>query len=118
MSKSALEDLFLFQMRAANLPQPEREHYFHPVRKWRFDFAWPDRKLAFEIQGGIWKGGRHVRGIGFEADCEKHAEAILLGWRVFTMTSGMVKSGRALEYLERALQPPPLESGRDNAESM
>lgn len=28
------------------------EHRFHPDRMWRFDFAWPDRKVAIEFQGG------------------------------------------------------------------
>jgi hypothetical protein len=29
------------------------EHKFHPVRKWRFDFAFPPQMVAFEFEGGV-----------------------------------------------------------------
>jgi very-short-patch-repair endonuclease len=100
---SAPEDLFAFQVRAAGLPDPVREHRFHPVRKWRMDFAWPERKVAAEIEGGTWAGGRHTRGSGFAGDCAKYNAAALLGWRVLRFTSGMVTSGEALATVEAAL---------------
>ena len=83
------------------LPGPELELRFHPRRKWRLDLSWPDWKIAIECDGGTWSAGRHVRGKGFENDCEKRNQAILLGWRVFHFTSGMIKDGRALTTLER-----------------
>mgnify|MGYP000595384776 FL=1 len=49
MSKS--EDLLLSQMALIKLPAPEREHRFHPVRRWRFDFAWPGEKFSVEGEG-------------------------------------------------------------------
>lgn len=70
--------------------RPEREYRFHPERKWRFDFAWPEHMLAVEIDGGAWTGGRHVRGSGFTRDCEKMTEAALMGWRVLRLTPKMV----------------------------
>ncbi len=57
--KSALEELFAFQCKALKLPAPCREIVFCE-RKWRLDFAWPDIKLAVEIEGGIWTNGRHT----------------------------------------------------------
>src|ERR1044072_3735597 len=42
-----------------SLPEPLPEYRFHPTRKWRFDFAWPEHKLALEIQGGAWVAGSH-----------------------------------------------------------
>jgi very-short-patch-repair endonuclease len=63
--------------------EPEKEHRFHPTRKWRFDFAYPAIKTAIEVEGGIWVGGRHIHPAGFEADCEKYNEATRLGWKVF-----------------------------------
>jgi hypothetical protein len=48
--------------------------------------------------------GRHVRGRGYEADCEKYSEAALRGWRVLRVTNGMVRDERALALLERALR--------------
>lgn len=64
------------------ISQPAAEYKFHPSRKWRFDFAWPDRLLALEVQGGIWTSGRHVRGASLLKEWEKLNEAATLGWRV------------------------------------
>jgi hypothetical protein len=66
----------------AFMPEPVREYEFHPDRKWRFDFAWPDRKVAAECEGATWSRGRHTRGAGFQADCEKYNAAAVMGWRV------------------------------------
>ena len=49
---------------------PEREYRFHPIRRWRFDFAWPDQLIAVEVDGNAWHtkgGGRH----GTDKDREK-----------------------------------------------
>ena len=67
-----------------------REYRFAPPRKWRFDFAWKADKVAVELEGGTWSGGRHTRGAGFEDDCEKYNEATRLGWRVLRFTSSML----------------------------
>jgi very-short-patch-repair endonuclease len=86
------------------LPAPIRERRFAPPRRWRFDYAWPAQRLALEIEGGTWTGGRHVRGRGYEADCEKYSEAALRGWRVLRVTTTMLNDGRVLAMLERALR--------------
>lgn len=86
-----------------SLPEPVTEYLFHSTRKWRFDGAWPDRMIAFEVDGGTWVGGRHTRGAGFEKDCEKINAAEELGWHVFRFTSTMVKSDVAAFQLERVL---------------
>lgn len=99
---SDLERAFLFHLRAARLPAPVREHRFHPSRRWRFDCAWPELKLAVELEGGTWIHGRHNRGRGFEADCEKYNAAALAGWRVLRFTAAMVESGAALEQVRQA----------------
>jgi hypothetical protein len=84
------------------LDRPEVEWVFAPPRRWRFDLAWPARMLAVEIEGGIWTGGRHTRGKGFEADCEKYNAAVLGGWRVLRVTGGMIRSGKALSIVREA----------------
>jgi len=58
------------------------EYRFNPHRRWRFDFADPKNRIAVEIEGGVWSLGRHVRGVGYIADCEKYNAAVLDGWRV------------------------------------
>lgn len=81
----------------------KREYRFHPIRQWRFDFAWPDIKLAVEIEGGLYVQGRHARGAGIEKDAEKYAEALLEGWRVLRVSPKHVVSGRALNWINEAI---------------
>lgn len=97
------EDLLLAQIAEASLPKPVREFKFHPDRRWRFDFAYLEIKLAIEVEGGTWSGGRHTRAYGFEGDCVKYNEALLAGWRVLRFTSKMVTDLRAIGFVKRAL---------------
>lgn len=102
-----LENTLLAHMRAVGLPLPDRNWRFHPDRQWALDFAWPDRMLAVEVEGGLWVRGRHLQPAGYEEDCRKYAEAALLGWVVIRVTGGQVQSGEALRYIERALAAFP-----------
>src|SRR5216684_2330146 len=85
------------------LPVPVEEFRFHPERRWRFDFAYPDVKIGIEIEGGVWSGGRHTRGKGFILDCEKYNEAQILGWKVLRFTPSQVLSGIAFATIKRAI---------------
>lgn len=65
---------------------------FHPVRRWRFDLAVPELKLAIEYQGHGQTGkkkhvGGHASVTGLSGDCEKDFQAVLLGWRVLKFTA-------------------------------
>lgn len=102
---SDLEEAMHFQIRCINtLSLPEREYKFHPTRRWRFDFAWPDEMLALEVEGGTHHGkSRHTTGVGFNKDCEKYNEATVLGWRILRVDSKQVKSGQALKWVEKTL---------------
>ena len=97
---SHLEETFALQIRALRLPEPVREYRFNEARKCRFDFAWPNLKIAVEIDGGTWSGGRHVRGAGYESDCIKNALAILAGWKVYRFTGKQVKDGTAIRFMQ------------------
>ena len=79
---SRLEKRFELLWRAHGGPVLEKEFRFHPVRKWRADFAHLESRTLIEIEGGIYINGRHNRGAGFAADLEKYLEASLAGWRV------------------------------------
>jgi very-short-patch-repair endonuclease len=102
--KSALEEEFLFHVKSLNLPAPQEQYQIIPDRKFRWDFAWPDRKIAVEIQGGTWSGGAHSRGWGIQRDCEKNNLAVCQGWRLLYFTSDMVHSGLALSVVEGILK--------------
>ena len=96
-------------MRAEKLPDPVREYRFHPTRRWRFDFAYPDLKLATEVEGitsygknqnGTMKLGRHQSAKGIEADLIKYQEAMKLGWTVYRCSGQMIKSGDAIDTIK------------------
>jgi very-short-patch-repair endonuclease len=94
----------IIHCRVVGLPEPTPEYRFHPKRKWRFDLAYQAQKIAIEIEGGIWTGGRHTRPAGYEKDCEKYNTATLLGWRVLRFTPAMVTDGRAIKTIEQLLE--------------
>ncbi len=90
---SDLEDDFQRQLEIATPDKFEREFRGIPGRKFQFDFAFPRYKVAVEIEGGTWSGGRHTRGSGFKADCEKYNLATIHGWRVLRFTRDSVVDG-------------------------
>ena len=101
---SSPSSLFELHIRAEKLPSPDKEYRFHPVRKFRFDFCWPEKLVAVEIDGATWTGGRHTRGNGYENDCYKMALAISLGWSVYRFTTGMVEDGTAIRFVAEHLR--------------
>lgn len=81
-------DLFLNYLQQ-QFPQAEvvKELQFHPDRKWRFDYAFPSRKVAIEIDGAIWTLGRHNRPRGYLNDMEKLNTAASMGWLVLRFST-------------------------------
>lgn len=93
----------LFPLRG--LPTPTKELRFHETRRWRFDLAWHNLKIAIEYEGGVYVPGTgHSSGKGIERDIEKQNEAQLLGWIVIRCTRNTVKSGEVFVWFERAMQ--------------
>ena len=103
--KSALEESFRLLLRSLSWEQTwYREFRVTPDRRWRFDFAFPEFKVAVEVEGGTWSGGRHTTGAGFEKDCEKYNTAAIMGWLVLRVTGKQIKSGEAIQWLREALE--------------
>ena len=97
-------ELLAFQLQALKIPF-RRESRFHDTRKWRFDFAFLDNKLAVEVEGILYQSaGRHQRGAGFQNDLDKYDAAMQLGWNVYRCSPKMVKSGHALKTIEVLLE--------------
>jgi hypothetical protein len=69
----------------------ELEYRFHPVRRWRFDYAVPEIRLAVEYHGHAGFVGKGASGHstikGLTNDCEKINSAIAAGWRVLAFTA-------------------------------
>jgi very-short-patch-repair endonuclease len=79
-TESVLEDAFVRLLRDAGLPEPARQY---PVRApgrpvLRIDFAYPDRRIAIELDGHRWHSGR----ADVERDRAKSNLLATLGWRV------------------------------------
>lgn len=113
MAASKLEALFRLQVAGVAIPQPEPEYRFHPTRLWRIDFAWPDLKLAVEIEGGIWTQGRHTRGSGVRGDMDKYNALAAMGWRLLRFDGEAVRSGAAVMFVESVVREslPPEDGG-------
>jgi hypothetical protein len=92
-------------VRSYGVPAPVRELRAIPGRRFRFDLAWPDVMLAVEVQGGVWTRGRHTRGAGYTADCEKLCLSVVHGWRMLWVTTAQIKSGQAAQWIVRAGWP-------------
>lgn len=75
-------------------------------RKWAFDFAWPARLVALEIEGGVWIGKGHGRGVGIHKDMLKYNCATLLGWKVIRVQPKEVFSESTVEMIRAALALP------------
>ncbi len=72
--------------REHGIPEPRVEYRFDDQRKWRFDFAWinldPSKRVALEVQGGLFSGGAHAQGMWIVKEHEKRNRAAVLGWRI------------------------------------
>ena len=79
------------------------EYRFHPTRRWRFDYANEQFKIAIEIEGGVWTGGRHTSGSGFTADMEKYNEAVLHGWFLLRFTPDQMTKTATYETIRRLI---------------
>lgn len=85
------------------LPAPVPEHSFEPSRRWRLDLAWPSHRLALEVEGGVWTGGRHTRGAGFLKDMEKYNRLAVLGWRLLRVTPDRLLTPETVALVRSAL---------------
>lgn len=95
---SAIEEMLALHIRVYRLPVPTREHRFDPTRRWRLDFAWPDRRLACEVDGEV-----HRIKERFHADIEKHAALVLAGWTLLRVDGRAIREGIAVKWLTSLL---------------
>lgn len=81
------------------------EYKFHSERMWRFDYSYPDQKVAIEVEGLVrpWQKSRHTTNNGYKDDCEKYNNAIVLGWRVLRFTQDMILKKETFEILRQTL---------------
>ncbi len=104
--REQLELTFKLQLKSAGINKGwECEYRFHPERKWRFDFAFVDKRLAIEVEGGTAYGkSRHSKGEGFDNDAEKYNTASAMGWTLFRFSANMINSGKAILFVQDFLR--------------
>lgn len=82
---------------AVGVPAPTPEYRFAPPRRWRFDWALIDQRIALEVQGGLFMpggGGRHSRGAALRKEHEKMNAAAALGWVIlYVMPEKLLSDG-------------------------
>lgn len=104
--RSDLQSLALRKIAEAGLPEPEEELAdIIPGRRFRFDLGWRDKRVLVELNGGVWSRGAsgHSSGTGIQRDYEKAALCQLQGYRVFSVSSAMVKDGTLVKWLRLCL---------------
>jgi very-short-patch-repair endonuclease len=85
------------------------EFPFHPTRKFRFDYALPELKIAVEVDGGLFNAymgkhaGRHSGGMGQKTDMEKGNLACADGWLVFHFIPDEMFAFENRKLLEQAI---------------
>lgn len=68
----------------------ETEYLFLKGRRYRFDVALPDKKIAIEYEGlplQANRKSRHTTIKGYSNDCEKYNNAVCNGWRLLRFTA-------------------------------
>ena len=81
-----------------------KEVKFHPERRWKFDYAIVEAKIAIEVEGGAWINGRHNRPEGFIKDMEKYNAAAVLGWRILRFTPQQIMTFETIETLKQIIK--------------
>ena len=86
---SHLEEAFFYYW-TENYPTTlfSTQYVFASSKNYSFDFAWPNRKVALEIQG---YGPGHSSRLGTKRDVEKHNLALTLQWKVVYLVSEHLK---------------------------
>jgi len=94
--RSRLELALALQLDAEGI-RYQREFGFCD-RRWRIDFAFPEERLAVEVQGAV-----HRIKTRFKSDIVKVQRLTLMGWHYLPISSDDIRNGRAVDLIRRAL---------------
>ena len=76
-------------------------HIIVVSRAWEIDFAFPEIKLAIELQG---HGRGHTSYLGMSRDCRKHNDLLLIGWNLLYFMSIDMKSDYITKTIKKYLE--------------
>jgi hypothetical protein len=82
------------------------EYRFDMVRKWKFDYANEELKLAIEQEGGIYRkgGGAHSSPAGILRDMEKYTQASIQGWTLIRRTPQQMQTQETINLILSAIK--------------
>lgn len=105
VKRSEKIDPFLQVCKVFGLPEPHREYKFHPTRRWRIDYLFEHngRRVALEVEGGVWRGGRHTNPAGFMKDMDKYNAISAAGIVLLRTTPGELMKTETIELVKRTL---------------
>lgn len=102
-SISAQPSLFVQVVRIELNEEVIPEYMFDDKRKWRIDYVLPAHKIAIEVEGGVWTGGRHVTGAGFMKDMEKYNELAIAGFTLLRTVPSKLTSTAFIDQIRRLI---------------
>ncbi len=71
---------------------------------WRFDYAWPEHRIALEQEGGMFSGGHHARPTGIKRDIAKYNAAGSMGWIVLRCLPEDLLKLNTIELIRRTME--------------
>ena len=104
--KPATTDFFCALVRSDLKLEIVKEHRFLKERRFRFDYAILEYKIAIEKDGGVWRkgGGAHSRPSNILRDMEKLTLAAVNGWIVIRRTPQELNTSATLDLIRTAIQ--------------
>ena len=103
-SEEILEDQIKAVAGESGIPLPVRNKKIFSRCNYEWDFVWYDVKLVVECQGGLFmQKGAHNTGKAITRDILKNNVAVMHDWDVLFYSTAMVKSGEAVNEIEKYL---------------
>lgn len=87
VGKNTIELLLQEMKRLGVISGYVQELKFDDLRRYRFDWAIPELKLAIEYEGLNSEKSRHTTKKGYTGDCQKYNLAVINGWKVLRYTA-------------------------------
>ena len=93
------EEMLALHLRSYGIPVVRQQAFAeHLGRAFRFDFSFPEHRLAVEVDGAV-----HRIKARFRADLERHNLAQVLGWRVLRFSTADIASAKAIDAVRAVL---------------
>jgi very-short-patch-repair endonuclease len=82
----------------------DKEVQFHSKRKFKFDYAIPELKIAIEQEGGVYTKQAHGSVTGILRDIEKYTLAASCGWVILRFLPNQMLTDYAFDTIKRTVK--------------